>query len=345
MEVMRESIFVTAVRSFCRSFFALCGIFLALAFGLLVYSMIASPYAPEQKTELKILPDLKGSRAMVSADAPVVLHIDVEGVIGDPGKLDTDSFSNILIDSRTGLLSGDRVKAIFLYFNTPGGGAVDSDSMYRLVKKYKEKYQIPVFGYVEGLCASGGMYIACAADRMYASATSVIGSVGVLSGPFFNISDAMTRYGVQGKFLSEGTDKTAMNPFEPWKPGDSDNIQAIMASMYNRFVDVVTAARPQISRSKLINEYGARVYDATLAQQYGYIDVADADSDMALAALLEAAKIDPEKPYQVVQLEPRHSLLSELVQGESACMRKMLCDLLGIPSFQIKEPYAYLYKP
>ncbi len=65
MEIMRESIFITAVRSFCRSFFALCGIFLALAFGLIVYSIIASPYTPEQKTELKILPDLKGSRTLV----------------------------------------------------------------------------------------------------------------------------------------------------------------------------------------------------------------------------------------------------------------------------------------
>ena len=345
MEIMRESIFITAVRSFCRSFFALCGVFLALAFGLVIYSMVASPYAPEQKTELKILPDLKGNRAMVSADAPVVLHIDVQGIIGEPGILDTDSFSNILLDSRTGSLAGDRVKAIFVYFNTPGGAAVDSDNMYRLLKKYKEKYQVPVFGYAEGLCASGGMYIACATDRIYASATSVIGSVGVLSGPFFNFSDAMARYGIQGKLLSEGTDKTAMNPFEPWKPGDSDNIQAIMVSMYNRFVDIVSTARPQLTRSKLINQYGARVYDAALAQQYGYIDVADADSDMALAALLEAAKIDPEKPYQVVQLEPRHSLLTELVRGESASMRKMVCNLLGIPSFQINEPYAYLYKP
>ena len=346
MELMRESIFVSAVRSFCRSFFSLCGIFLALVFGAVLYGIVASPYEPEERTEMKILPDLQGNRTLVSATAPVVLHIDIAGMIGEPGKLDTEVVTNILLDSQAGPFRGERVKAILLRLDTPGGTVTDSDNIYRMLKKYKEKYKVPVYAYVEGLCASGGMYIACAADVIYASPSSVVGSVGVLAGPFFNVSDTLTRYGVQAKLLTEGTDKADLNPFEPWKPGEADVIQAILASAYERFMSIVSGARPNLTRDKLLNVYGARIYDAATAQQYGYIDNCDADGDSVLAALLEAAKIDPSKPYQVVQLVPKHTLLTALMQGEaSSIVRRAACSVLGLPSFEIQEPCAYLYKP
>src|SRR5690606_22323692 len=115
------------------------------------------------------------------------LQINVHGVIGDAKSgIDTKMAQNILLDSRTGDFKNERGKGILLHMNTPGGTVVDSDNIYRMLKTYKERYKVPVFAFVDGLCASGGMYISCAADKVYAGPASIIGSVGVIIGPFFN---------------------------------------------------------------------------------------------------------------------------------------------------------------
>lgn len=348
MEVMRESVFVSALRSFCRAFFSLCGFFLALALVMFVIGLLASPYDAQENTTLKILPDLQGKRALVSTRAPVVLQINIHGVIGDPQKLDSTIVENILIDSRSGLLEGDRVKAILLHIDSPGGTVTDSDNIYRMIKKYKERYKTPVYAYVDGLCASGAMYIACAADQVYAAPSSVIGSVGVIAGPFFNVVEALTKFGVQSKTITEGLDKDMMSPFRTWKQGESDSIQSVIAYCYERFVTIVTDARPHLSKEKLVHVYGARIFDAPKALEYGYIDVAGADAESSLQALLLAAKIDPEKPYQVVELTPRHSILTDLVQGKSPLFSGKVnhqISLYDSKRFESHEPCAYLYEP
>ena len=70
--------------------------------------------------------------------APVILQINVHGVIGEPKGVDTDSVQNILLESRMDSLKDNRVKAIFLHMNTPGGTVVDSDNIYRMLKEYKD---------------------------------------------------------------------------------------------------------------------------------------------------------------------------------------------------------------
>ena len=306
MEITRESIFVSALRSFSKMFFAVCGILLAVFLFSMVYSLSSGTTLIEPKTTMTVLPDAEGKREMVSITAPAILQLNIHGVIGEPTALDSEVVENILVESRTGLLANDRVKGILIHFNTPGGTVVDADNIYRMVKDYKAKYHVPVFGYVDGLCASGGMYIASSADKVYASPTSIIGSVGVILGPFFNIYDSLGKIGVQSKTLTKGIDKDAMSPFRPWKEGEDDSYKSIISFFYDRFVQIVTTARPRLDKEKLVNEYGAHVFDPVRAEQYGYIDKSDSSRSEALLALLEEAKIDPTKPYHVIELEPRH---------------------------------------
>ncbi len=348
MEMMRESVFISALRSFARAFFSLFGFFLALIVLMGLYALVASPHAAEENTTLKILPDLEGHRAMVSLQAPVILCIDVKGIVGDPESLDTEVIHNLLLDSQSGLLQGERVKAILLRINTPGGTVSDSDNIYRMLQRYKEVHHVPIFAYVEGMCCSGGMYIASAAERIYATPSSIIGSVGVLAGPFFNVVDTLQRYGVQTQTLTQGLDKDAMSPFRPWREGESSSLQAVLAYYYDQFVGIVTAARPQLSREKLVQEYGAHIFAAPQAKDFGYIDEANADEQMALSALLEEVKIDTTKPYQVVQLTPKRSFLADLVQGKNRLFQgeiRHTIALSGSRSFEIRDPCAYLYEP
>ena len=347
MEMQRESIFVSALRGFFRSLFVILGIFAALFLISIVFTTLSSSYDQEPKTTLEILPDLNWQKKLAPLNAPVVLQINVHGVIGDPEQLDTNIIQSILFESREGLLMHDRVKAILLHFDTPGGTVTDSDNIYRLLMEYKKRFNTPIFGYVDGLCASGGMYVSSSADKMYCSPSAIVGSVGVRIGPFFNVSDTMTRYGVEARTITEGLGKDEMNPFRPWKPDEDQSFKNITAFAYQQFIDIVTSARPNLDKTKLVQEYGAKIFDGPTAMKFGYVDVANSNYEEALLALLKEANIDPSKPYQIVELQPRKNLLTELVRGSASVLNGKIEHRVLFGSekpFTIRDRFAYLYQ-
>jgi signal peptide peptidase SppA len=326
-------------------FFAFCGIFLALFLFSTIYSISSGAQLIEQKTTMTVLPDANGKREVVTVSSPVILQLNIHGVIGEPGILDSETIENILVESRSGLLLDDRVKGILLHLNTPGGTVVDSDNIYRMLMEYKARHKVPIYAYVDGLCASGGMYVASSAEKTYASPSSVIGSVGVILGPFFNIYDALGKIGIQSRTLTKGIDKDAMSPFRPWKEGEDASYQALTAFFYERFVEIVTTARPRLDKDKLINQYGARVFDPVMAKEYGYIDTANSSRDEALLALLQEAKIDPAKAYQVVCLEPQSGWISRLVKGEVGLLSGKIEHTFDLGQPKIRSQFSYLYQP
>lgn len=347
MEIQRESIFVSALRSFCRMFFAVCGIFLALILMSLLYNSIdgTATSPTEAKTNIRYLPDAKGNRE-TSSTSPVILQINVHGIIGDPkASVDTKNVEHILLDSRTGTLKDNRVKGILLHMATPGGTVVDSDNIYRMLQQYKARYNVPVFAYVDGLCASGGMYIACAADQVYAGPASIVGSVGVIIGPFFNLVEAMGKVGVISKTITEGLDKDMMTPFRPWKTDEDASLRGVTAFFYQQFVDLVAGARPRMDKTKLVQEYGAKVFDPVTAQALGYVDYAEVSRDDALLGLLQAAKVDPDKTYQVVELEPKSEWLSTLFNAKSPLFTGKIEHTIDTGAPAIRDQVAYLYQP
>lgn len=346
MEIQRESVFVSAIRSLLKSIAVIIGIFIAFIPIVLLLSVFGSEVELPNNTKLTILPDANGKMELLPHSAPVVLEIKIHGVIGTT-DLTGQTVTNQLVDSRRGILK-DRVKAILLHINTPGGGVNDSDVIYRQIKAYKETYKVPVFAYVEGLCASGGVYVSSSADKIFASPLSVIGSVGVFIGPFFNLHQALGKLGIESKILSEGKDKTMLNPWLPWKEGEDQSMKNIVGYMYNRFVTIVTEARPRLNREKLVQDYGAQVFGAPIAEKLGYIDEADQDYKSTMFALLEAAQINPSEPYQVVQLQPKHNVLESLIKGNSPLISGKIKHKLDLGSndlSEINDQLAYLYIP
>ncbi len=252
----------------------------------------------------------------------------------------------MLLDSREGKLGNDRVKGILLQINTPGGFATTSGDIYQLLMQYKEKFKVPVYAFVNGLCASGGMYIACAADKIYATNSSTIGSVGVRLGPAFNVSETMEKAGVKAVTLTAGKDKDMLNPFRPWKEGEDDSLKAILASEYEEFVNVVASSRKSLGKEKLINEYGAQVYGGKKAQELGYIDESGASYVTAIAALAKAAGVEEE--YQVLQMEPHQSILKELSENKFNLLRgKVEHTFPQAPSLssEMSGKILFLYDP
>ncbi len=323
MEPVHESIFSSAIRSFCKAFAGMIGVFFSfLPIIFLFASLIPSGQVEVSKAEVAFLPDLNGSAKMQGPTTPVVLQLSIEGTIGDEEGVLAKEIERQLIESRKGMFSGDRVKAILLSVNTPGGTVFDSDRIYRLIKEYKKTHNVPVYAYVDGLCASGGMYISCSADQIYSSSSSIIGSVGIVFGPFFNFSQLLKNWNIGSKTLTEGTDKDTFNPLRPWKESEGEMFESIMAYYYNTFVDLVVENRPNIDKKELVEEYGAKIFDAPTAKKLGYIDQDAMSYKDALKALLEAAEIDVKKPYQVAEIKQKKQWLSEfLSNASSSCVQ------------------------
>lgn len=338
----QEKIIKSAFRTFLKTLFGFLGFFIAIIFFMAGSAIFSPSPLLEEKTTAVILPDASGNRDILPATSPIILEIPIHGIVGSK-ELCAESINDILLDSRTGLLANNRVKGILLHFNTPGGTVVDADSIFQMIKTYKTRYNIPVYGFVEGLCASGGMYIASSADKMFAGPASLIGSIGVIVGPFFNFTDLMTKVGVGSKTITAGLDKDMLSPFRPWKEGEDASIKAVTDFFYSHFVDVVTTARPQIDKSKLINSYGAQIFDCIKAQNIGYIDEAMSTRDAALLELVKAANIQENEKYQVMSLNPKHPWISDVISSKSPLITGKIEIGFDAIYSKIREQPCYLY--
>lgn len=351
---MRDSILYSSLRALIVSFCFVIGFSIGLIFFIsMVGAMIAGVMSPgTTETHLttvnteEILPNAEGKREVLTSESPVILQINIDGVIGME-DLNTKSVRQILVESREGNFKEGRVKGILLFINTPGGTVSDADGIYHAILSYKEKYKVPVYAYVDGLCASGGMYVALAADKVVATDTSLIGSVGVIAPGFLNFVKLMDKVGIEALTISAGKGKDALNPLRVWKPGEEDNFKKIVEYYYEHFVALVTRHRPLITKEQLINQYGAEVFPAPLAKEYGFIDESGLSMADTLKELLAAAHITTEE-YQFIQLESKNwwkSLFSS--QMQTIFSGKIEHKLSLSPEVELitRNQFLYLYTP
>lgn len=347
MNFTQESIFVSALRGFFKSIGVVLGVGIALFVVIIGISAVSSSIDPPDKSELKLSADADWNRKLLPDSTPVILRMDLTGVIGT-GNNREKKFREMLLSSREGVLANGRVKGILLMVNSPGGSATDSSAIYHLLKTYKEKYKIPIYSYVDGMCASGGMFISCAADKIYSSEESIVGSVGVRLGPVFNFSTGMEKVGISSLTLTEGKDKDALNPFRPWKEGEDDALKGVMAASYKQFIEAVVSNRKEMNKEKLMTEYGAQIFSAKKAQKLGYVDDGNASYDGTLALLAKASGIKEEDKYQVLEIEPRQSFLKDLAENRSEIFKGKIEHIFPLApniNTELSGKILYLYQP
>lgn len=344
------SFFKELVRSFFFSLFRVVAIGIGIVIVFAALSVILKqPPAARHTTTATVIPNHEWKQNPLSSTTPTIVKIPINGVIG----LDHLTQANIrtqLIDTIDGEIKRDQVKGVLLTINTPGGTVDDSDGIYRLLLEYKKRLNVPVYAYVDGFCASGGMYIACAADKIFATDSSLIGHVGVMLPTIFNFSNLMDHLGIQSKTITAGKDKDALNPFRPWKENEAVSFQHITDVFYAQFIDIVTKSRTKITKEALI-ESGAQVYPPAQAEELGYIDARINTLDDAMKLL--ATDLNIEKEYQVVEFQTK-SWLDELFTGDQALFpHKMASDhkitheikMPGMLPGTLHGKFLYLYHP
>lgn len=231
--------------------------------------------------------------ALIDVDG-VLRNVRARSLIAPPGENPVALFAEKLDRAA----SDQRVKAVVLRINSPGGGVTATDLMYTELRRFKEKTGSPVVATLLDVGASGGYYLACAADRIYAQPTTVTGSIGVLMvAPEF--SGTMRKLGIQANVIKSGELKDAGSLFREMNEKDRAVFQQMIDAMHARFVKVVSEGRPAIEEARLKELADGRVFLAAEARECGLIDEIGTLHD-AIAAAKKASGL-AETPVIVVE--------------------------------------------
>lgn len=162
------------------------------------------------------------------------------------------------------------VKAVVLRLNSPGGAVTASDIMYHDLMKFREKTGKPVVACMMDVAASGAYYLAMASDCVYAHATTVTGSIGVIM-TLYNASGLFQKIGVESNPIKSGPNKDIGNPGRPMTPEERAILQSVVNCFYNQFVHVVAAGR-HLPEERVRELADGRVYSGLEAKELGLID-------------------------------------------------------------------------
>lgn len=165
--------------------------------------------------------------------------IDISGVIEAGGQVNADAVISSLNDA----YDNNGTKGIILRINSPGGSPVQAgiinDEIHRQRKLHPE---IPVYAVVEDICASGGYYIAVAADKIFVDKASIVGSIGVLMDGY-GFTEVMKKVGVERRLMTAGENKGMLDPFSPVKPKQQAFAQSMLNQIHQQFITVVREGR------------------------------------------------------------------------------------------------------
>jgi len=204
-----------------------------------------------------------------------VAVVDVDGLImnqREGGMFGSDENPVSLFVEKIDKIKDDAdVRAVVLRINSPGGGVTATDLMYRRLAALKKERGIPVVAAIQDVGASGGYYLASAADTILVAPTSVTGSIGVIV-LTFNIEGTLAKIGAETKAITSGPLKDMASPFKPLGPEAEKVLQGLVTEFYDRFVDVVAAGRPALGRDAVKALADGRVYSGTQAVAKGLAD-------------------------------------------------------------------------
>ena len=165
--------------------------------------------------------------------------INLRGTIDAGGDASADKINGALQSA----FEDKGTAGVIMRINSPGGSPVQSGIVYDEIRRLRTKYpQIPLYVVVEDVCASGGYYIASAADKIFVDKASIVGSIGVLMDGF-GFTGTMEKLGVERRLLTAGVNKGFLDPFSPQDEKQKDHAQVLLGEIHRQFIEVVRKGR------------------------------------------------------------------------------------------------------
>jgi signal peptide peptidase SppA len=235
---------------------------------------------------------------------PVVPVVRLSGVIASGGLLGSRSLS---IETVAPLLKRAfetrGAKAVALSLNSPGGSPVQSALIAQRIRLHAAEKGLPVIAFVEDVAASGGYWLACAADEIIADPSSIVGSIGVISAGF-GFQDLIARIGVERRVHTSGENKSMLDPFRPEQPDDVERLKRLQAEIHDGFKDWVRQRRGKLLKGDESMLFSGEFWTARRGIEFGLVD--------GFGELRATLQTRYGEKVQLPVIGPRRRLLSRL---------------------------------
>jgi protease-4 len=281
--------------------------------------------------------------------AAKIVMLDLSGVLGEdlPGISLTTPPPHVPLLARVQeelrkAEQDERVKALIVRINSPGGTITASDTLYREIYEFKQRTKLPVIAMIMDVGASGGYYAALAADTIVAHPTAVTGSIGVVM-LTVNAQGLMEKIGVAPLAIKSGPMKDAGSPFRALSPDERAVFQGIIDDMFSRFVGLIVKAR-KLPEARVRSFADGRVYTAEQALALGLVDrVAYLDQAIEMARQAAGVKEARVTMYHRPR-EYRASIYAETPAAQSSA-QTAVTQLTSLLSANTGPRFMYLWWP
>ena len=172
----------------------------------------------------------------------IVPHVRLTGIIGSGGRFKQGLELANQRDIIKKAFSVKKISHVAISINSPGGSPVQSHLIYSYIRQLAEKNKVKVIVFAEDVAASGGYFIACAGDEIYANSSSIIGSIGVISASF-GFKDLIQKIGVERRVYTAGKNKSTLDPFKEEKEEDIKRLKTIQLELHEDFIKIVEKSR------------------------------------------------------------------------------------------------------
>ncbi len=237
--------------------------------------------------------------------------IRLHGVIGDVGRYRGGEAINLHhLKSRIDkAFENKNMVAVALTINSPGGSPVQSELVANYIKHKAQKKKLPIYSFVEDVAASGGYWLACAGEKIYASENSIVGSIGVISAGF-GFVEALKKLGIDRRVISQGKNKSVADPFLPIQKKDKDIIENIQKDIHQSFIDVVRESRGKKLKEEAADLFNGEFWTGKRALELGLVD--------QLADMYQTLEEEFGKDVKICEVTRTKSLLQKLLSVRAA---------------------------
>jgi protease-4 len=256
----------------------------------------------------------RSKKMLVLRNAPILHKIAVVELFGTIGSAIKSSAYEPIFSS---IEKDNRIRAMVLDIDSPGGSVPTSDYIYRTVAKIAEKK--PAVASIRGVGASGSYYISCAANKIIATPAAIVGSIGVISvRPA--LQELLQRVGVSVNVSKSGQFKDMGAPWRQATPEEQAKMQELIDDSFSTFVSIVAKAR-NLSEERVREIATGEIYWATKAKELGLIDeLGDLDSAIDMAAEMAHA------PRRPMIMRPRRSLRQLLLNPAASAFAESISE-------------------
>jgi protease-4 len=278
---------------------------------------------------------------------PKILMLEIDGIIsgeeqGSAFGLGVEESLVARVRSQLDLAAeDDDIRAVLVRINSPGGTVTASDIIHRELLEFKKSRSVPVVAQLMGLAASGGYYVAMAADRVLAHPTTVTGSIGVIfSG--LNLTGLLEKVGVENQTLTSGAFKDTGSALRPMRDDERAQLQSVLDDFQARFRGVVDAGRPGLDAEAVARLADGRIFSAEQALAAGLVDgiayLPEAVKEVERRAGLEASRV-------VVYRRPNEWAENLYSAGEPVSQPRLSFDWLPFARAFGRPGFLYLWYP